>query len=153
MTLHRVLCLSRKDPVASTQDVLTACHDFPSRNVQSGIGGKLLQFGEQYALLLEGGRDQVDRLVRRIQRNAPEFGMSVRFRADAEERAFTSWAISDLYRDEIELDDPAAAEELDDLLIDLLAGDADESADAFGGVAAILQGRAPTRKGSLVVAA
>lgn len=122
MNLHRVVCVSDREPVCSAADVLAVCHSFPDRNTQSGIGGKLLCVGQQFFLLLEGSYASVERLVTRIQKEAPEAGIRVQQRESAEHRAFSGWSIGDLYLDEIGHADFETAEQLGDLMVDLLAG-------------------------------
>lgn len=151
MSRHRVVCVSHPTPVCSAHDVLAVCHGFPERNAQADIGGKLLCLGEQYILLLEGDHHAVLKLAERIRRDAPEAGMTVRWRETSDNRAFPTWSIGDVYLDEIAERDPAAAEELGDLIIDLLADPApetsetpdddetaDEPRDAFAAAAALL---------------
>lgn len=146
MNQHRVICLSSPSPACSAEDVLAVCHGFPERNAQAGIGGKVLCVGEQFVLLLEGEHHSVLQLVERIRRDVPEAGMTIQWRETVEDRAFSTWSIGDVYLDEVEQLDAAAAEGLKDLVIDLLAGspvaDGDEAAeprDLFAETAALLE--------------
>lgn len=143
MSLHRVVCVSDREPVCSAHDVLAVCHGFPSRKAQSGIRGRVLCVGEQFFLFLEGSRESVESLVSRLQREVPEAGMQPRELAPSDEWAFDGWSIGDVYLDEIGQRDVAAAERLGDVMIDLLAGPADddtdeEQDDPFAQLAAIL---------------
>ncbi|MEO1496283.1 MAG: BLUF domain-containing protein [Planctomycetota bacterium] len=121
MNFHRVVCVSSRQPVCSPADVLAVCHSFPSRNAQSGIGGKLLCVGEQFFLLLEGAQASVEGLVQRIQSEVPEAGMTVRVRQSAEDRSFRGWSLEDVYLDELAHADLDAAKQLGDLMLDVLA--------------------------------
>lgn len=118
---HRVVMLSDRCPSWPATDVLDACYAYPTRNGQSGVGGKLVCFGEQYTLLLEGPFAAVNGLVRRLQRDAAGAGFSIHSRATASERAFCSWAIEDVYADEFAARNPESGDRLTDLLIDLLS--------------------------------
>ncbi|MEM6798053.1 MAG: BLUF domain-containing protein [Planctomycetota bacterium] len=143
MTFHRVVCLSQPKAPISSADLLAICRGFPRRNTLSGISGMVLCSGEQFVLMLEGGEQVVEMLVQRIQREAPEAGMAVRLRESAEERAFPALAIEDLYLDEVDPANPAAKEELGDLMIDLFAPPADSDQDTFAAIAQMVSGAAP----------
>ena len=119
--IQRLIALSCPSPVCSSREVLDVCHGYPDRRTQSCLGGKVLCVGEQFVLLLEGPRAAVEGLFKRIQRQVPEAGMTARFRDQATNRAFTGWAIEDLYLDEVRRRDESAADQVANLLIDLLA--------------------------------
>lgn len=128
MPFLRAVCLSSLDPASPSADVLGVCHNFPDRKSQSGISGKLINLGEQFVFLLEcpetpGKPAPIESLIRRIQQHVPEAGLTVRQRGAGAERAFASWAIEEVYADEIGHRDLAAGATLRDLIIDLLAGD------------------------------
>ncbi|MEM7678876.1 MAG: BLUF domain-containing protein [Myxococcota bacterium] len=129
MSFYRVVCLSSVDPTAAPSDILSVCHHYPSRKAQSDVGGRLLVLGQQYLLLLEGRRASVEGLVERIQAEAPGAQLTVRRTEHAAERAFGSWAIQDLYLDELAQRTPAAADRLGDVVIDLLATPPVEASD------------------------
>lgn len=141
--LRRVVCLSSRQPTACPRDVLDVCHEYPSRKSQSGIRGKLLAFGEQFALVLEGPGSAIEGLLARVHRDAADAEMSVRWTAPADEMAFRSWSIGDVYLDEVASHDVALAEELGDALIDLMSGSPAEERefDPYERLVAILDRR------------
>lgn len=134
MDLQRVVCVSRPGSSLFAGDVLQACRDYPSRITMSGVSGKVLCFGDQFALLLEGGRQALEGMLERIEREAPEAGLTARAFEACETRAFSTLALTDIYLDEIHRADPLAGVDVDNLLIDLFcesqADDSDESIDA-----------------------
>lgn len=138
MIFRRIVCLSDPHPTASGEEVLNVCRSYPTPHTLSGISGKLIALGEQFVLMLEGGPSAVEGLVRRLQAQAPEVGMKPHFRDTSETRAFRSLAIQDVYADELARENEGAAEELQDLLIDLLGGVETEERDPFGDLAKLL---------------
>ncbi|MEN0110218.1 MAG: BLUF domain-containing protein [Planctomycetota bacterium] len=141
--IRRVVCLSSRQPTACPREVLDVCHGYPSRKSQSGLRGKLLAFGEQFALVLEGPTAAIEGLLERVAREAPGAELSVRWQSDADGPTFHSWSIGDLYLDEIAARDPALAEEVGDLVIDLLSPPSEEDAEAdpYARLVAILDRR------------
>lgn len=149
MTFLRVACLSCPRPTVSMLDVLDVCRGYPTRRTLSGIAGKLLCLGDQFVLLLEGRPESVEGLVARIQRDVPDAGLTARVRAEAEERAFTTLAIEDLYLDEVSRRDPDAADQLGDLVIDLFAGEeGGDNQAAFSSAARLSDRVAPRQAGA-----
>lgn len=153
MSLIRIACLSRPEPTASTSDVLDLCHNYPRRYTQSGISGRVVCFGGQWLLMLEGPDDAVSSLLERILREVPEAGFEVRLRETADQRGFSSWSIGDVYLDEIAQADAAAGEALEERLVSLLSGDAnadddsdDEPTDPFADIAKLLEAFSQPRR-------
>lgn len=141
MSCNRVVCVSSSSPNFAPIDLLDVCRAFPEPHRLSGVGGKLLCLGEQYVLMLEGPKTRVDGLLDRIESSRLAGEFTVKQRSVAEQRAFSTVSITELYADEARRSNPHAAEDLTDVLIDLLAGgaDQDEDADAFADAAELVE--------------
>ncbi|MEM1303719.1 MAG: BLUF domain-containing protein [Planctomycetota bacterium] len=141
MSYYRAVCLSSPHPTNAAIDLLEVCHAYPAPHQLSGISGKLIGVGDQFVLMLEGIQHRVDGLIARINRDVPEAGMTVRYREPfAEERAFATLSITELYLDEAGHRSAAEAEQIGDLIIDLFAAAEREEndlpdRDAFGSIA------------------